>query len=489
MILQLWLAAVVIVLMIYALCCIYHIKKIKQKNKTLENSFQQEQEKKQLLKEELNTLQQKIAQDLLADPLTGLSGRKIFEDHLTLTINQSLRHQLTFSVMFLDLDRFHIINDTFGYEHGDHLLKEVAERLSSCVRQVDTVSRLGGDKFVFIFSQIAKAETAAYIAQRLLDAIAEPFVIQGQELYVTASIGITIFPHDGNDEETLMKYADIALHQAKLQGRNSYQFFREEMHTLSKRELLLSSCLRNETVFQNFVVYYQPRVDVATKKVVSMEAILQWNHPEFGRVTFEEIFCLAEKNNSISIINEWLLRTASQDLLKWHAHDFNPQSISIPIPLKQLENAHFIQTISNILQETHLTASSLIFEITEPSLLTKIEVIEKMLHMLKRLGIQIAINNFGASHLPLQQLRRLPIDIFKMDRSIIFDITSNKESEAIIKMIIALANSFEASVVAEGVENAAQKNTLTALGCTIMQGTVFSQPALADEFSAETILL
>ncbi len=489
MILEICMAAAILILMLYALFSVRHIKKFKQQSITLESELQEERKKRQLIRDEFNILQQKVSQDLLTDPLTGLPSRKIFEDHLKLTINQSLRHQLTFCVMFLDLDGFNIINDALGYDRGDELLKEVAKRLATCVRQVDTVSYFGSDEFVFIFSQLTKAETAAYIAQRLLDTIAQPIVVQGQELYVTASIGIAVAPTDGSDGETLLKYANIALHQAKTNGRNTYQFFREEMHALSKRELLLSSSLRNEVVFQNFGVYYQPRVNVETKKVVSMEAILRWNHPEFGQVTFEEISQLAEKNNSIFAINEWLLRTACQDFLKWREQEFNPQSVAIPISLKQLENSHFIQKITTILHETGIDANCLVFEINEPSLLTKIEVVEKMLYMMKRLGVQIAINNFGASHLQLQQLRRLPVDIFKMDKSLIYDVTNNQESEAIIKMIISLAKSLQANVVAEGVEDVKQKNALIALGCTIMQGAVFSKPALADGFTEEMILI
>jgi len=481
---QLGLIAVIIVLGFYLLQCARNMQKIKQESKAIETQLQKEMENQQLLKKELMALQQKISYDLLTDPLTGLSSRKIFEDHLTLTINQSIRHQLTFSVMSLDLDGFKIINDALGYDRGDFLLKEIAQRLLTCVRQVDTVSRFSGDEFVFIFTQIAKAETAAYIAQRLLDAVSRPIVVQGQELYITASVGIAIFPSDGNEGKTLLKNADIALHQAKFAGNNTYQFFREEMQILSKRELILSSCLCNESTFQDFTIYYQPRIDLETKEVMCIEALLQWQHPEFGQVTLEEIYRLAEKNNSFFAINEWLLRSACRDLLQWRKHGFNPQSVAMPISLKQFENSHFIQKVSSILQETQLDARSLVFEITESSLQTKIELVEKMLHMMKRLGVQIAINNFGASRLQLQHLRRLPIDIFKIDRTLIYDVTTNQESEAIVKTIIALAKSLQSSVVAEGVEDVQQKNKLLSLGCAIMQGSLLGYPVLASEIAS-----
>jgi EAL domain-containing protein (putative c-di-GMP-specific phosphodiesterase class I) len=214
-----------------------------------------------------------------------------------------------------------------------------------------------------------------------------------------------------------------------------------------------------------------------------MEAILEWEHPDFGLVTFEEFSRLAERNNNMMAIYEWLLRNACQDFMRWKQYNFHPQAISVQVSLKQLENTHFIQIVSTVLQEAKFDPSNLVFEITESSLLTKIELVEKMLHMLKRLGVKIAINNFGASHLQLQYLRRLPIDIFKIDRTLVHDIDSNSESEAIVKLIIALAKSLQSTVIAEGVENAQQKNALRLLGCTMMQGELFSQPVLAKDFT------
>ena len=348
---------------------------------------------------------------------------------------------------------------------------------------MDTVSRFTGDEFAFIFSQIAKAETAAYIAQRLLDTISQPFIVQGRDIYVTATIGIAVFPIDGRDVKTLMKNADLALNQAKLRGKNCYQFYQAEMHELSRRELLLTSNLHSEAIFQNFKVYYQPRIDLGTKKIACMEAALQWQHPDFGLISFEEIARFAEKNNNIVAISEWLLKRACYDLLTWRDNGIHPQTISVPVSLKQLENPHFIQKVSIIFHETKLDPSDVIFEITESSLRTKMDIVEKMLHMLKHLGVQIAINHFGANHLQLLHLRRLPIDIFKIDRSLVFDLPANKESEAIVKMIMVLAENLQSRVIAEGVENIAQKNALIELGCTVMQGPLFSHPALANEFS------
>ncbi|MEO8964752.1 MAG: GGDEF domain-containing phosphodiesterase, partial [Gammaproteobacteria bacterium] len=281
----------------------------------------------------------------------------------------------------------------------------------------------------------------------------------------------------------LLKNADIAMHQAKSRGRNTYQFFREEMHALSRRELILSSSLRGESIYQNLNIYYQPQVNLENKKIECMEVSLIWQHPDFGLITYEEFSRLAENNGQIVPINEWLLRQACQQLLTWREQGFQLYSLALKVSLKQLEKSHFIHKLSAILQELHLDPSSLMFEITEGSLLSKIEQVEKVLHMMKHLGVQIAINNFGAGHLPLQHLRRLPIDIFKIDSSLIQDITVNKESEAIVKMIIALAKSLQSIVIAEGVESAKQKNLLLELGCAKMQGQLFSRPSLANELT------
>lgn len=471
---------IVLVILLFALGCIifYCINRIRRLNRQLQGSAQTNDQ----LKKELTELQEKFSTNALSDPLTGLPARKIFEDHLSLTVSQSLRYQLTFCVMFLDLQGFDIINDTMGYDAGDDLLKSVSERLKTCIRQVDTLSRFAGDQFVFIFSQINKAETAAYIAKRLLDAVSQPFIVEEQKVYLAANIGIAVFPMDGQDGKTLLKNANLALNQVNMQGRNNYQFYQQEMQAISRRELILSSSLHNENSYQQFHIFYQPRLNLDTQKIICMEAILQWQHPDFGLISFEEFSRLAEKNNIISIY-EWLMHHACHDLMKWQGLGFYAQAVSIQVSLRQLENTHFIQKLTSILRETRLDPSNLIFEITESSLLNRMDLVEKILHMLKRLGVQIAINNFGASHLQLQQLRQLPVDIFKIDRSLIFDMDTNPESEAIVKMVIALAKSLQAQVIADGVENNSQKNLLLSLGCKDMQGGLFSPLVSADDFN------
>lgn len=443
----------------------------------------------QALADELSELKEKFAHNIMYDSLTDLPGRKVFEDRLGQTLNQSQRYQLNFGIMFLDLDGFKVINDALGHDVGDELLKQVASRLLSAVRQVDTVSRFGGDQFVVMLSQLSKPESAAYVGQRLLNSISQPFKIRDQELFITASIGIATFPADGNDVNTLLKNADNALHQAKTQGRNTYQFYRAEMHTLSQRELMLSSGLQTPTIYREFVIFYQPQMNLEKKEIVSMQVLLHWQHPEFGLISLQEFSRLAENNSKMIAISEWMLRNAFAHFKLWQKMTCCPASISINVSLSQLENPHFVYKLSQILQDVGLDSPHLIIETSETILSSRLELIEKAFHMLKHLGVKIAIKDFGAGHLSLQDLRRLPIDYLKISSALTQDVATNKDSEAIVKMIIALANSLQITIAAEGIEKQQQKQLLSELGCHIMQGDYFSVPLKPEEFTAERAVM
>ncbi len=436
------------------------------------------------LRVEINRLQNKTDRAELSDALTGLPERRVLEDRLNVMLNQGARYQLTCGVMYLSIDRFKVINDAMGVAAGNELLKIVAQRLAECVRKVDTISRFDEDRFVVILPQLSKAETAAYIASRLLVAIAEPCQTQGQAIYLTASIGIAIFPTDGSDAATLIHNADSALQQAKMAGRNTYQFYREDMQTESKRELLLGAGLCREDLFQAFSLYYQPEIHLPTQRIVCMKAILQWQHTEFGLLMLSDFLCEAEMTGKIGTISEWLTRTACQHMLAWREQGFSPAAVLLPLSQKQLENAHFVQQLAIMLQDYRLEAQCLIFELMDSVQPIKIELLEKNIRMMKHLGVQIAINNFGTGSLSLKNLRRLPIDFFRIDASLIKDIAVNRESEAIARMVIALAKTLQARVVAEGVTSPGQKKLLIEMGCEIMQGRLFGAPALAREFTA-----
>ena len=432
---------------------------------------------------EVNAQLANMKKHSLHDSLTGLPGRQIFEDRFTQTLHQCKRYNIMFAILMLDLDEFEVIKNALSLESIEELFKEVAKRLQGGVRQIDTVSRLASGEFVIILAQLAKAETCAYTARRLLDIIAEPFQIHGQDLFITASIGIALYPMDGDSTTLLLKNADNALYQAKARGCNAYQFYREEMHASSQRTLGLSSSLRDESVYNNFKIYYQPQLNIETKRIVCMDSILHWQHPDFGLISQDEFFHIAENNNTIISIGEWILRNVCHQIQEWASLSSTPLTAGVQIPLRQVEHPHFVNKVFQILQETKIEPSHLLLEFSETIFTNNLDKVEKTLHQLKHIGVQIGIADFGAGNIALQHLRRFPVDFLKISSALIQDVTVNKESEAIIGMIIALANNLQRRVIAEGVESKNQKDLLAEMGCRFMQGGFFSQPILPQEFS------
>lgn len=461
-----------------------HLSHVKEKLSTAEVALAKGIEQERALNAELADMKHKIDRNIVSDSLTGLPGWQIFEDRLKQVLKQSKRHNLTFAILFLDLDDFKIINDVLGLEAGDELLKEVAERLQASVRQMDTVSRFTGDEFVFILPQVSKPETAAYVAQRLLNAIAQPFRIREQELFITASAGIAIYPNDGEEVSMLLQNAESALHQAKAHGDNNYQFYRREMHMISRRELILSSALHSAEIYREFSLYYQPQVNTEAKKIVCMETSLRWQQPDFGTISSDDFLRFTENTGTILVIGEWILRSACQQFLTWQSLGLQQQKLAVNVSLRQLENPHFAYNVSHILQELNLNPDSLILQISEMMLLTKLGLIEKTLHMLKHLGVHVGVTDFGAGNIALQHLRSFPLSYLKLSNALIIDITTNEETKAIVKMIIALADTLQLQVIVDGVENPEQKLLLKELGYHIMQGSIFSPPLLAGEFTA-----
>lgn len=444
---------------------------------------QDEKQKQENLAQELEMLKNKFESYILNDPITQLPARLVFEDRLEQTIHQSRRHLLTFAVMFIDIDEIKIINNALGFQGGDILLREVAARMRACIRKVDTLCRFANDGFALLLPQLSKAETAAYVAQRLLDELAQPFPVLDQELYVTATIGISIFPNDGEEARTLIKNAETALMQAKVIDRGIFQFYQAEMYVHGRRALLLSSRLRSDTIYQELTIYYQPQVNVKDKKITCMEALLRWQHPDYGLIGPLEFLTLAENNGRIIPIGEWVLRKTCEQLHQWRAQGFDPGSVAVNVSLCQLETPTFVHKVSQILHETNTQPSELIIEISESILLPKFDLVEKTLNMLKYLGVRIAVDDFGSSYVSLQHLRSFSINCLKIDGTLVREMNVNIESTAIAKMIIALANSLSLAVVAEGVETKEQKNCLVELGCVHMQGHLFCHPLLPQEFT------
>ncbi len=455
---------------------------LKKQNQVLQTRLKIEAKREALFSTELATLKNQYDHTLFHDSLTGLIKRNLLEDRLVQVIKQSQRYQLTFGVLFLNIDGFKIINNALGHEVGDELLKQVSLRLLSVMRQVDTVCRFSGDEFIMLVPQISKAETCGYVAQRLLDVIMQPFYVQDKDLFITACVGIAVYPLNGADGKELLKNAANALGRAKARGCNVYQFYHEEMYALSQRELTLRSSLRVAFVYQDFTIYYQPQVNTETKEIMCMEGLLRWQHPTLGIVTPGEFIRLAEDSGKIIEIGEWVIRTACQQLQKWQDIDFQCKKVSVNISLKQLENPHFIYKLSQILHETHVNPESLVFEVAD-AVFHKIDLLEKNLQMLKQLGVQLAIDDFGIGLLSLQHLRRFSISYLKIDPHLTQDMDFNSENHAIFKMIIALAETLHIEIIAKMVETQPQKELLQKVGCNIMQGHLFSIPRQPEEFT------
>lgn len=475
-------------ILVYLGYCLYaKIKEAAALTKNLEKATLQlevEQQQNQDMVIAFSQLKSQFDQEILHDPITMLPGRLVFDDRLVNVFYQSKRFQLSFAILFVDIDGFKIINDALGYDVGDQLLKEVGSRIHLAVRQMDTVARFSGDTFVVILPQIAKAESAAYVAQRLLDEISQPIVLNHETLFVTASIGIACYPQDGDDPKIVSNNASTALHQAKARGNNTYQFYRAEMQTVSRRELILQSSLRKASVYDEFSLLYQPQVDVRSKKITCMEALLRWQHPDFGLIVPNDFIRLAEYSGKILMIGEWVLETACEQFQKWSSIDFHPGRVAVNISWKQLENPHFIFRLSQILQERKMDPSCLVLEISEIVLLQKTELIEKTFHMLKNIGVKLAIDDFGTGHLSLPRLQRFPVDYLKMDGSLVQALTNDPDSQVIPRMIMSLAKSLAIDVIAEEVETTEQKQILQQkLECFIMQGHLFSLPQPAQEFT------
>jgi diguanylate cyclase (GGDEF)-like protein len=459
------------------------LKRTSYQLKVVETRLQDELQKQTALSAELTELQTDFNESVLIDSVTQLPSYRVFEDRLQLALHQSKRHQLIFAILYLDIDDFKVINNVLGYEAGNLLLQEMVARLQPCIRKVDSMCHFVTNGFAFILPQLTKPETAAYVAQRLLDSVAQPFTVQNHELFITASIGITTYPADGAELPQLLKNVDIALHQAKSRGRNIYQFYHEELYTLSHRELILSSCLRGESIYNELTLYYQPIINVVTKEIVSMEALLRWQHPELGLVPPQDFLRLAENNGCIGAIGEWVLRNACEQFKKWHAEGFHLRNIAVNVSLRQLVNSNFTYKVSQMLQELAMEPACLMLEISEGVLLPKMMQIEKTLHMLKHLGVQIAIDDFGTGYLSLQHLRRFPVNCLKIDNTLVQEMMLDNESAAIVKTVITLAKSLRLETVAEGVESEKQKALLKESGCILMQGFIFCHPLLPKDFT------
>ncbi|WP_204368490.1 EAL domain-containing protein [Neosynechococcus sphagnicola] len=418
------------------------------------------------------------------DLLTNLPNRTLFNDHLLLALASARRHRTPLAVMFLDVDRFKTINDTLGHAAGDRLLQRITERLLSCLRGGDTIARWGGDEFTLLLPQITSIQDVANIAQRALEALKRPFHINMQELHVTSSIGIALFPQDGEDVETLLRNADAALYRAKDQGRNNYQFYLPTMNSTASALLVMENDLHRALERREFVLYYQPQVNIHTWKITGMEALLRWQHPERGLVSPQEFISLAEETGLIVPIGEWVLRTACAQNQAWQAAGLPPMRVSVNLSARQFQQPNLVTTVARILQETELAPKFLELEITETTVMQNIDFTSGMLHDLQQMGISLSMDDFGTGYSSLGYLKQFPLQTLKIDRSFVRDLKTSPKDAAIVTALVTLGQGLNLNVVAEGVETLEQLEKLRSLQCGEIQGFLFSPPLPVPEAAA-----
>uniref|UniRef100_B8HWB1 Diguanylate cyclase/phosphodiesterase with FHA and GAF sensor n=1 Tax=Cyanothece sp. (strain PCC 7425 / ATCC 29141) TaxID=395961 RepID=B8HWB1_CYAP4 len=424
--------------------------------------------------------EQVIRYQAFHDLLTDLPNRALFIDRLNLALSNAHRSGEKLSVLFLDLDRFKTINDTLGHSVGDQLLKAVAHRLTHCLREGDTIARWGGDEFTILLPQIHQVNDVAKTAQRMLSALEQPFHLENHELYITPSIGIAIYDLDGHDGETLIKHADMALYQAKQLGRNTYQFFCSGLSNGAPERLNLEKSLRHALERQEFLLYYQPQVNIKTGKITGMEALLRWKHPEMGLVIPQLFMSVAEESGLIVAIGEWVLRTACAQNKTWQDQGLPPICIAVNLSARQFRQPDLTGMIARILDETGLPPQYLDLEITETTAIQDIEFTKRVLQELQDMGIQISMDDFGTGYSSLAHLQQFPLNTLKIDRSFVRDVAANSRDAQIVTAVIGLARGLNLNVVAEGVENDEQLNCLESLHCEEAQGYIFNRPLEAD---------
>jgi diguanylate cyclase (GGDEF)-like protein len=415
------------------------------------------------------------------DPLTTLPNRLLLQDRLEFMINHARRNNELMALLLLDIDRFKLINDTFGYETGDILLKTIAERLLTCVRDVDVVFRSGDDEFAIILEEIAHPEDAAKVAERVLAACSSMVDAKEHEIHVSVCMGISIFPTDGDGKVQMLRNAETAMHRARETGYNNYQHYQPSMNARALERLTLENDLRNALERNELHLFYQPQVEIETSQITGMEALIRWKHPELGMIPPNQFIPIAEDTGLILSIGEWVLRTACLQAREWQKSEL-PLIISVNLSANQFQQENLLSIVESALKDSNILSNLLELEITESMSMKNPEDTLKTLTGLKDLGVRIAIDDFGTGYSSLSYLKCFPIDTLKIDRSFLIDIPENPRDAEIVKAIIAMSHSLNLAVIAEGVENEAQAKYLVDNGCAKMQGYLFSPPVPAGDF-------
>ena len=413
------------------------------------------------------------------DFLTGLPNRFLLTDRFKQVAAAAERNDTRYALLFIDLDRFKNVNDTLGHSIGDQLLRDVASRLGSIVRGTDTLSRQGGDEFLVLLGEVETPEAAAIVARKLMQVLGEPFLLDGHPITVTPSIGIAVSPEDGTDLDSLLKHADLAMYDAKQQGRNNYQFFRREMNARSLELLLMESDLRQALRKSEFELHYQPQISVSSGRPQGLEALLRWRHPERGLVSPADFIPMAEDTGLILPIGQWVLNTACQQLANWRTNGWPELRVAVNLSAAQFRQQDLLTQVETALAAANLPADALELEVTESILMIDAEGTAKMLNALNAMGVTLAIDDFGTGYSSLAYLKRFSVSTLKVDRSFVNGIGIDGEDAAICSAIIGLARSLRLDVVAEGVETQAQYDWLAKAGCHIIQGYFTGRPAPA----------
>lgn len=418
------------------------------------------------------------------DVLTGLPNRLLMLDRLDQAIKKADRNKTSMAVLFIDLDHFKKINDSLGHETGDLVLKQVAERLSGCIRESDTLARLGGDEFTVILEAFNRPVDVISVAEKLVSMLQKSFKIQGHQLYVTSSIGISIFPQDGKDSKTLLRNADTAMYKAKEKGKNTYQFYTEDMTEQAFERVLLEASLRRAIRNGEFLLNYQPQYNLHDNRLVGMEALIRWQHPEMGVIPPSKFIPLAEENGLIIPIGAWIFTAVMSQVSRWHEMGLEPAKVAINLAGKQILKDDLLRVIEETLAATGCKPEWITVEVTEAFIMSQPEESIDFLKSLSDIGIEAAIDDFGTGYSSLTYLKRLPVSTLKLDQSFVWDLAVDAESQAIAKAVMALARGLNLKVSAEGVETEQQKQFLLQEGCDQIQGFLTGKPLEVDAMTA-----
>ncbi|MCG8082932.1 MAG: EAL domain-containing protein, partial [Candidatus Thiodiazotropha taylori] len=417
------------------------------------------------------------------DALTGLPNRSLLSDRLNQAIAAAHREDWMLAVLFIDLDHFKVVNDTFGHVVGDELLQLVSARIKACLRESDTVARFGGDEFIILLQDVTEMDSVANVASNIIEHITRVFSLYGREIYIGASIGITVYPDDAVNADSLLRNADMAMYQAKERGRNTYQFFTASMqqHTLERRQLELD--LRQAIKRDELEIYYQPVVNPLLNKVVSVEALLRWHHPHRGTVSPAIFIPVAEDSGQIGPIGEWVLKKSCQQLKRWHNAGFSDLKLAVNLSSRQRELGLEASFLLGVLAETNLSTDYITLEITESLLMRDTDEAMTWLSDFKALGVSLSVDDFGTGYSSLSYLKRFPVDTMKIDRSFVSDLPDDIEDATLVRTIVAMAQSLNLSLIAEGVETREQAEFLVETGCDNLQGFYYAKPMSAKELT------